>query len=109
MADNDEAVQGVDHRAKTKEEMVAESEKRQSARPTPTQREADLMRVGAFNPDDRDDTSGPDDTVERTMAGHVPGGNAYETRAAAPAGERRAVPRPQPQPGGQAAPHKRGE
>lgn len=60
--DTTSAVQSVDDAAEAQAAAVAESEERMGAsRPTPTQRENDLAKIGALDIDEKeDDGSGPD-------------------------------------------------
>jgi hypothetical protein len=76
--------QGVDERLAVRDQIVADYyERSAAAKPTPTQRECDLIRTGAMTVDDEkeDDGSGPEgDHVRRILEAKVPGNNPYETR-----------------------------
>lgn len=91
------ATKGVEDRAKAMEEQNAEYYARsEAAKPTPTQREADLAKVGALDIDDKEpDGSEPEEVaVRRALESRVPGNNPYETRdLSADAAPRRGRPR----------------
>jgi len=90
MADENPAVKGVDDRAKAQEEANAEAQRRSDeAKPTPTQRENDLAKVGVVVEEKEDDGSAPEQK-QVSPDGAVP----YQTRDAAAEGERRPVGRP---------------
>ena len=83
------ATKAVDDAAKAKADAVAETEKRiNSGKPTPTQRENDLAKLGALDPDEKeDDGSGPDPANQplanvRALTGDQ--GGDYKTRNVAP-------------------------
>jgi hypothetical protein len=78
------AAQGVADRRKTMEKQNAEYYERQEAmRPTPTQEENDLAKVGALDIDSKEpDGSEPEEeAVRRTMSARLPGNNPYQNRA----------------------------
>ena len=69
------AEKGVDDRLAVKDRQVNEQTERQlKGKPTPTQRENDLAKVGALNIDEKeDDGSGPDDEhQEHPDHGRIP-------------------------------------
>lgn len=74
------SVQRLDEEDKARAEAVAETERRQNAsKPTPTQRENDLAKLGALDIDSKeDDGSGPEPVYQRVA---VPqDGGKYKTR-----------------------------
>jgi hypothetical protein len=76
---------GVKARREAAESMNAEYYAREAAaKPTPTQEENDLAKVGALDIDDKeDDGSEPEgEAVRRVMESRIPGNNPYETRDA---------------------------
>lgn len=78
------ATKGVDERLAQRDQAVRETEERTAkVKPTPTQRENDLAKVGALDHDSKEpDGSEPDEVVQhRAMVGRLPGGGAYETRS----------------------------
>ena len=80
------AERGVDERAEAMNKQNEEKAEREAkVKPTPTQRENDLAKVGALDIDSKeDDGSGPDyEHQKRVMEGRLPGGSPYETRNAA--------------------------
>jgi hypothetical protein len=86
------ATKGVDERLSQRDQAVREAEERAAkVKPTPTQRENDLAKVGALDHDAKEpDGSDPDEVAQRrAMEGRLPGAaGAYETRS---------QPAPQPQ------------
>src|SRR4051812_1829628 len=75
------AAAGVEHREKVKNEQVAEFYERQAnLRPTPSQAENDLARVGALDLDEKEHDGSEDDFEgqRRVMEGKL--NNPYETR-----------------------------
>lgn len=86
------AAQGVAERRQTMEEQNAEYYARVEAmRPTPTQEENDLARVGALDIDNKQhDGSEPDHvTVNRMMTSRFPDNQPYQNRALGTAGDER--------------------
>ena len=76
------AVKGVDERTAVKDKQVAEYyERKASEKPTPTQRECDLARVGALDLDDKepDGSESEAEQQRRVMQGNVD--NPYNTRS----------------------------
>ena len=68
-------------RDKSVEDFYAQQE---GLRPTPTQEENDLAKVGAMTPDDPKEDDGSDweiDHQRKIMEARVPGNNPYDTRA----------------------------
>ena len=85
---------GVDERLAERDRSVAEFYEREAGvRPTPTQRECDLAKVGALDIDDKepDGSESDEEHQHRVMTGRLPGGNPYVTRGAE--GEGGAAPR----------------
>src|SRR4051812_33293991 len=75
---------GVDERLAERDRSVAEFYEREaSVKPTPTQRENDLAKVGALDIDDKepDGSESDEEHQARVMQGRLPGGNPYVTRA----------------------------
>jgi site-specific DNA-cytosine methylase len=84
-AARESATKAVDERKKEQDEANAESYRRMHAsKPTPTQRENDLAKVGALNIDEKeDDGSGPDRGVRQVRRNVEAGAPApYTTRDA---------------------------
>lgn len=78
------AAKAVSERRKAMDEQNADYYAREAAaRPTPTQEENDLAKVGALNLDDKEpDGAEPEaDALRRTMEGRLPGGSPYDTRS----------------------------
>ena len=75
---------GVDERLAERDRSVAEFYEREASyRPTPTQRENDLAKVGALDIDAKepDGSESDEEHQDRVMQGRLPGGNPYVTRA----------------------------
>lgn len=75
---------GVDERMEARDRSVAEFYERDATlRPTPTQRENDLAKIGALDIDDKEPDGSESDAEhqQRAMAGRLPGAGPYDTRA----------------------------
>lgn len=79
---NEEKTKGVDERLAARDKQVAETyERMDKARPTPTQRENDLAKVGVVVEQKEPDGGEPqDDHTRRILESKLPGENPYDTR-----------------------------
>ena len=78
----DEASKKLDEDDKARHEAVVEAAKREEGKPTPTQRELDLVKLGHTIEEHEDDGSGPEvlpGASRRDMTGQV-GGGKYKTK-----------------------------
>lgn len=88
---------GVDERLAARDRGVAEFYEREAGvKPTPTQRENDLAKVGALNIDEKepDGSESDEEHQARVMQGRLPGGNPYVTRGESSGEPRRGRGRP---------------
>jgi hypothetical protein len=89
--------QGVDERMAERDRSVAEFYEREAGvKPTPTQRENDLAKVGALDIDDKepDGSESDEEHQHRVMQGRLPGNNPYVTRDLGSGEARRGPGRP---------------
>lgn len=87
---DDTAAKAVAQRSQAKKSSANEYYEREAnLRPTPTQEEADLAKVGALKGAElEDDGSEWDDEAQRkAMEGRLPGGSPYDTRSLNAGGE----------------------
>jgi hypothetical protein len=79
------AEKSIDDDAKARADSVAASEQIMASQPTPTQREADLAKMGVDVSEKEDDGSGPDPNEDvRKQATPAVAPAKYETRDAKP-------------------------
>lgn len=80
----EQAAKGVDDRLAARDAMNADyMERMAQCKPTPTQRECDLFRVGAMTIDDEKEDDGSEweiDHQRRILSARLPGENPYDTR-----------------------------
>jgi hypothetical protein len=87
---------GLDHREKVKQQQNDEYYKREAAaKPTPTQEELDMAKVGIPVEPEPDGSDPEHVTVRRVMESRIPGANPYDTRSM---DQRPASPAPAPAP-----------
>lgn len=92
MAKSNPAADAVKEQQKRTQAITEDAERRMSsARPTPTQEENDLAKVGAMNIDDKDADGTEEDEAERKRAASADDGSSasYSTRSASASGDKK--------------------